>query len=62
MNEMKIVNLKTISNSELDKMIKAFWFPPYNGAGFYINNQYYTLVNQELLIEISKIIKNFEME
>lgn len=38
----------------IDKKIRAFWFPPYNGAFIKIGNKKYTLTNEELLKKISK--------
>ena len=58
MNDMKLVNISTIESCVLDKMIKAFWFPPHCGAGFFINENYYTIINQEILNEIGEIINN----
>ena len=35
------------------KKIRAFWFPPYDGAYVEINGQKYTLINRQLLEEIA---------
>lgn len=42
-------NLDDMDSEELDLKIRAFWFPPYDGAGFEINGNYYTLVNKQIL-------------
>lgn len=34
---------------DLNLKIRAFWFPPYDGAGFRVNGQFYTLINHEIL-------------
>lgn len=44
-------NLEAEQN--LDLKIRAFWFPPFDGAGFEINGKFYTLVNHEILSEIT---------
>ena len=49
MIDMMKVNLNRIDEEDLDLKIRAFWFPPYEGAGFEINGKYYTLVNNEIL-------------
>lgn len=42
------------SEEIIDKKIRAFWFPPYDGAFIKIGNKKYTLANEELLKKISK--------
>ena len=49
MLEMMKVNINNIENEDLDLKIRAFWFPPYDGAGFEVNGKFYTLVNKEIL-------------
>lgn len=49
MNAMKKVKISDLENVDLDLLIRAFWFPPYDGAGIEINGKYYTLVNREIL-------------
>lgn len=49
MIDMMKINLKDIESEDLDLKIRAFWFPPYDGAGFEINGKFYTLVNHEIL-------------
>ena len=34
----------------IEKKIRAFWFPPYDGAYVKINGQKYTLINRQLLM------------
>jgi methionyl-tRNA formyltransferase len=38
---------------DVDKKIRAFWFPPYDGAFVSINGTRYTLVNPEILDELA---------
>ena len=38
-----------ISKDDIDRKIRAFWFPPYDGAYIEINNKKYTLLNREIL-------------
>lgn len=40
--------------NEIDKKIRAFWFPPYNGAYIEIDGKKYTLINDEMLKKIVK--------
>ncbi len=54
MNEMKLIDIQSISDNELDNMIRAFWFPPYSGASFIRNGKQYTIIDEEIL----KGIKN----
>lgn len=49
MIQMMKIDLDNIENEELDLKIQAFWFPPYDGAGFEVNGKFYTLVNHEVL-------------
>jgi methionyl-tRNA formyltransferase len=49
MIEMMKVDLNNLECEDLDLKIRAFWFPPYDGAGFEINGKFYTLVNREIL-------------
>lgn len=49
MNAMKKLDLDHLDQEDLDTKIRAFWFPPYDGAGIEVNGKYYTLVNQEIL-------------
>ncbi len=37
---------------DIDKKIRAFWFPPYNGAYIEIDGKKYTLINDEMLKKI----------
>ena len=49
MIDMMKIDLNNIENEDLDLKIRAFWFPPYDGAGFELNGKFYTLVNREVL-------------
>lgn len=46
MEEMKKIDIKC---DDIDRKIRAFWFPPYDGAYIEINNKKYTLINREIL-------------
>ena len=41
------------SAAEIDRRIRALWFPPYHGAYITIEGKKYTLVNEELLKELA---------
>lgn len=49
MNQMKLISLEDLEKEDLDLKIRAFWFPPYDGAGIMVNGKVYTLVNHEIL-------------
>ena len=49
MNGMKAIDLKNIEDADLDLMIRAFWFPPYDGACIEVGGKRYTLVNESIL-------------
>lgn len=38
-----------VPGDDIDRKIRAFWFPPYDGAYIEIENKKYTLVNHEIL-------------
>lgn len=46
MEDMKKID---IEKDDIDLKIRAFWFPPYDGAYIEINGVKYTLVNDEIL-------------
>lgn len=49
MIDMMKLDLDNLENEDLDLKIRAFWYPPYDGAGFEVNGKFYTLVNREIL-------------
>ena len=49
MNEMKQIKLEELNSEDLDLKIRAFWFPPYDGAYIEINGVKYTLVDKKIL-------------
>ena len=49
MNDMKQVDLDSVTSDELDLKIRAFWFPPYDGANIEVDGKKYTLINSEIL-------------
>ena len=49
MNEMKIITEEELNDEDLDFKIRAFWFPPYDGAYIERNGKRYTLVTKEIL-------------
>jgi len=48
MEEMKEVK----EGDDIDRKIRAFWFPPYTGAFVNINNKKYTLINDYILNQL----------
>lgn len=53
---MKTVNAREDSLEEINRKIRAFFFPPYSGANIKIKGQKFTLVNAEVLRYISKFM------
>jgi methionyl-tRNA formyltransferase len=49
MEEMKKINLE---EDDIDLKIRAFWFPPYDGAYIEANGEKYTLVNNFILKQL----------
>jgi len=54
MEEMK----KILPNDDIEKKIRAFWFPPYTGAYIEINGAKYTLINQSILNSLTEKYKS----
>ena len=48
MEEMKRIN----PGDDVDTKIRAFWFPPYDGAYVELDGKRYTLVNRKILEEL----------
>ena len=46
--ENKIVDTNT-SSEEIDNKIRAYWFPPYEGATIILDGKRYTLINEEII-------------
>ncbi len=44
----------------LDSKIRAFWFPPYDGAFIEVNGKKYTLIDREILASIAGEISGTE--
>lgn len=49
MEAMKAVDLEKDTPEEIDRKIRAFWFPPYDGANITIDGKRYTLVDADIL-------------
>lgn len=49
MESMKAVDLENDSKEVIDRKIRAFWFPPYDGANITIGGKRYTLVDADIL-------------
>ncbi len=49
MNEMKKITEEDLESEDLDIKVRAFWFPPYDGAYIERNGKKYTLVDKEIL-------------
>lgn len=60
MENNKLIDLEKDSVKEIDKKIRAYFFPPYSGAKIVKNNKEYTLINDEILEYIKKLIEKNE--
>ena len=49
MNDMKKITEEDLESEDLDVKVRAFWFPPYDGAYIERNGKKYTLVDKEIL-------------
>lgn len=49
MNDMKKITDEDLKSDNLDYKIRAFWFPPYDGAYIEVNGKKYTLTDVEIL-------------
>lgn len=49
MNEMKKITEEDLASEDLDVKVRAFWFPPYDGAYIEKNGKKYTLVDKQIL-------------
>jgi len=52
MNSMKEIDLNNIADEDIDTKIRAFWFPPYEGAFIELKGKKYTLVNNDILKQL----------
>ena len=41
----------------INRKIRAFWYPPFDGASININNKEYTVINENILKDISELNK-----
>ena len=49
MEEMKAIDLAHDTKETIDRKIRAFWFPPYDGANITIGGKRYTFVDESIL-------------
>jgi methionyl-tRNA formyltransferase len=52
----KLIDAERDSTEEIDKKIRAYFFPPYSGATTLINGKSYTLINEEILKYLDKLL------
>lgn len=55
LENLKIIKRKE-AKEEIDRKIRAFFFPPYSGAQIEINGSFFTVVNEEILKYIHDLI------
>lgn len=49
MEAMKVVDLEHDSTETIERKIRAFWFPPYDGANITVDGKRFTLVDESIL-------------
>jgi len=49
MEDMKAIDLNKDNALTIDRKIRAFWFPPYDGANIVVDGKRYTLLNSDIL-------------
>ncbi|BAP55037.1 formyl transferase [Thioploca ingrica] len=54
--KLKLINTED-SPEEIDRKIRACWFPPYEGATIIIGGKRYTLLKEELLKEVGTVYR-----
>lgn len=60
LENLKSINIENDSLEDINRKIRAFFFPPYSGAKIKIKDQEFTLINQEILDYINKLINQYE--
>ena len=55
---MKNIDIRNNSAAEINRKIRAFFFPPYKGAKLAIQGEEFTLINDDVLAYIHKLINN----
>lgn len=56
LERLKTVDIKNASLEEVDRQVRAFFFPPYHGATITIHGQEFTLINKQILEYIASLI------
>lgn len=57
LEELKIIDPTKDSADEIDRKVRAFFFPPYSGAKLIVAGKEFTLINQEILNYIHETIR-----
>jgi len=58
LEELKKIDLRSDNAKIIDKKVKAFFFPPYTGAYITVDGKKYTLINEEILIYLNKLLSD----
>lgn len=56
LEELKRIDPKKDSLNDIHKKIRAFFFPPYHGAFIEIKGEKFTLINEETLSQLNKLL------
>lgn len=56
LESLKMIDMKKDSLEDINRKIRAFFFPPYTGAKINIKGQEFTIINDEMLRYIHKLI------
>lgn len=51
-----------LSSEEIDRRIRAFWFPPYHGANIVISGKRYSLVDDEMLKTLGELYGRLRLQ
>lgn len=55
---LKEVNLYKENAEIINRKIRAFWFPPYDGAFVRVNNSKFTLINNQIMEDLARMYEN----
>jgi len=58
LEQLKLINIEKDSLEEIKKKIRAFFFPPYRGATIEIKGEKFTLLDEDTLQYLAKILKD----
>lgn len=57
LENMKLIDPTKDSAEEIDRKVRAFFFPPYSGAKLVVDGKEFTLINQQILNDVHETIR-----